>query len=171
MNMKQLVPGFASVLAATCWAAGPAWALNAKLVPNTSNIYGFDQASDNDMLVADLNALIGQNAGGKVVIFGGVHGYENTGVPTAARNQHYPCAEITAEEADIKKNFQTKYKRAPSFAYVDVKKLQTPGQNGDFSDKSLNSIYQSITRQATGGVVSYIAWCWGGTWYQHGGGH
>jgi hypothetical protein len=78
---------------------------------------------------------------------------------------------MATDEAAIKNAFQSAYKRSVSFAYVDLKKLQTPGQNGDFSDKSLNSIYQSITRQASGGQISYIAWCWGGTWYAHGGGH
>jgi hypothetical protein len=152
---------------AACWTAGPVWALHAQSVQGNMNIYGVRGATNNNDLVEDLGELTRQLELSKIVIFGGVHGYQNTGVPTATTNNEYPCALMTAEEAAIKNAFQTKYKRAPSFNYVDVKEL-TGWKNGEFSDTQLKKIEDAVRGRATGGQVSYIAWCWGGTWYEGG---
>jgi hypothetical protein len=143
-------------------------ALTAKQVG--TNVYGADQASTNNILTADLDELIQARGAGKVVVYGGVHGYVDTGVPTAAHNARYACGEMAADETAIKKEYRTRYRKEANFNYVNVG-LNYPTKGGEFTPKGLNSLYDAITRRATGGTVAYLAWCWAGTWYEHGGGH
>jgi hypothetical protein len=153
-------------------AASPAIALTAAQVgPQDHPVYGATQSSDNDILVADLDELIKKQGAGKVVIFGGVHGYKDTGVPTAAANRNYACGEMANDEKTIKNAYKTKYKKEANFNYVDVGQTYAKQPNGDLTDKGLNNLYDDATKRASGGVVSYLAWCWAGTWYRNGGGH
>ena len=143
-------------------------ALTAKEVG--TNVYGADHASDNGILVDDLDELIKAHGAGKVVVYGGVHGYVGTGVPTAAHNARYACGEMAADESAIKDAYKKKYRKSANFGYVNVP-LNYPTKGGEFSPKGLNNLYDAITSRAKGGTVSYLAWCWAGTWYQQGGGH
>ncbi len=117
--------------------------MNAVLCGSTL-VYGYNTPSEMAMVEEDITHLhgIASKAKKKLYVFGGVHGYDPSGVPTGqtAVEKLDEGAALDASEADV---VVLRGKKVSSFALQDlaVKRL----------NRSVNFTYQSIGKWTTNG--------------------
>jgi|GEM_PF-4481499 len=125
-------------------------------------IFGYNVASDDDMYINDVKELYRMASKSrptkKLVIFGGLHGYENSGEPVGQDNAEKADWSIKGEEY-TKKGVGT----GINFTYKNVAKYTTNGS--DVTPVKQAALIKLAKDYAeSGDWIVLVAWCYSVNW-------
>lgn len=133
----------------------------ATFTPKHSKLYGYTASTDqteNDADASRIYSIATKDKASKLVIFGGLHGYENTGIPTA---------QSATEKGVCSFSMGDRISKSPgkglNFTYENVAKLTSPGM--DVSEKNQREIAEKIKRYLdSGNYYVLLSWCYSRAW-------
>lgn len=124
-------------------------------------LYGYTASTDQTENDADAKRIYGiatKDKASKLVIFGGLHGYEHTGIPTA---------QSPSEKGVCSFSMGDRISKSPgtglNFTYENVAKLTSPGM--DVSEENQREIVEKIKRYLdSGNYYVLLSWCYSRVW-------
>lgn len=95
----------------------------------------------------------------KLVVFGGVHGYDGSGEPTGQDSKEKKACSFSMGDRQNKS-----VGSGVNFTYVNVAKYTTNGS--DVTAEKQKEIVKSISEYLKGGYYVLVAWCYSSVWLQ-----
>lgn len=134
-------------------------ALHASATKKNPHLYGYTtytSQDENDPDIKDLFSQAAKDKASKLVVLGGLHGYENTGEPTGqSRSEKKACSFSLGDQAN--KRFS-----GINFTYANLAKYTTAGS--DVTPDKQKEIAKTIKGYLDGGWYVLLSWCWSRTW-------
>jgi hypothetical protein len=145
-----------------------AFALHAGAAKKHPKVYGYSVSTDqneNDADIKELFAKAAKDKASKLVVFGGLHGYDPSGEPVS---------QTKAEKAVCSFAMGDQHNKgvgsALNFTYVNVAKYAgapaVKGGHGDVSAEKQKEILTKISEYSKGGYYVLVAWCFSKVWLE-----
>lgn len=125
------------------------------------HLYGYTQATDqdeNDSDVADLYQAAAKDGAKRLVVFGGLHGYDPSGEPTGQTNAEKSVCSFSMDDRMAKG-----VGKGVNFIYENVAKLTTNGS--DVSEDNQKKLIQKIRSYLeSDSYYVLVSWCYSRNW-------
>jgi len=124
------------------------------------HLYCYTAPTNTPFLQNDVPALFhiaAKDKAQKLVVFGGIHGYVTTGIPTGQTLAEKGVSNFSLDDRDLK-NVGT----GINFTYNNVAKLTTNGS--DVSAANLAEVQKTINGYLDGGWYVLLGWCYSDAW-------
>lgn len=131
-------------------------------VESKSKVYGYNHATnqnENDNDIKELYSMVTKDSKSvrKLVVVGGLHGYNPTGEPTGQSNQEKNVCSFSMGDQKNKSAGQ-----GIDFIYKNIARYTTDGS--DVTDEKQDEIAKLIKDYADAGYYVLLAWCYSDTW-------
>ncbi len=126
-----------------------------------SKLYAYKKSTDqaeNNSDMKELYSIAAKDKGAKLVVFGGLHGYDPSGEPTGQTlSEKKDICNFSMEDRDAKS-----VGKGINFIYCNIAKYTTDGS--DVTKEKQKEIATLIKGYLNGGYYVLLSWCFSYTW-------
>jgi hypothetical protein len=135
--------------------------VNAKACLKSKTVFGYDAETDQDENNADVKELYHDATHSKptkkLVVMGGLHGLDQTGVPSGQDPAEKAVTSFALDDVKMKKD------TAINFTYKNLAKYTTKGS--DMTPQRQKEVIELIKQYRDSGTyVVLLSWCFSGIW-------
>ncbi len=134
--------------------------MNSKETTPGSKLYGYDRETyqdENNEDIKNLYSITAKDKASKLLVIGGLHGYENTGEPTGQEASEKKVCSFSMGDQDNKS-----VGTGINFVYKNIAKYTTDGS--DVTKEKQKEIATLIERYLNGGYYVLLSWCYSRVW-------